>query len=99
MSSGLRTLGTFGRRVRNYRKNKLVPFERLWLQKTPRLSLVFLPLVRAHAVLFFSVLLLKGEETLASFLDEKEAKKNKADNGSGKAESWWEGEGIAEAVV
>eukprot|EP00904_Undaria_pinnatifida_P007471 jgi/Undpi1/3854/HiC_scaffold_16.g07223.m1 len=46
-----------------------------------------------------SVVLLKGDDTLASFLESEEGKKGKADGEGGKGDSWWDGETVAEAAV
>lgn len=48
-----------------------------------------------------SVVLLKDKETLASFLEKKEAEKSKKSDGGagGKGDNSWDEDGVAEAVV
>lgn len=46
-----------------------------------------------------SVLLLKGDDTLADYLDQTEAEKSRTDHGpNSKSDGCWEDDGIAEAV-
>lgn len=45
-----------------------------------------------------SVVLLKGDDTLASFLESEEGKKGKGDGEGGKGDNWWDSETVAEAV-
>lgn len=46
-----------------------------------------------------SVVLLKGDDTLASFLELEESRKAKTDGDGSKGDTWWDGETVAEAAV
>ena len=60
---------------------------------------LLLPLLLLLMCHLRSVVLLKGDDTLASFLELEESKKAKADGEGGKGDSWWDGEPVAEAAV
>lgn len=63
------------------------------------LVLLLLLLLLVFVRILRSVVLLRGEDTLASFLELEEGKKAKTDGDGSKGDSWWDGESVAEAVV